>query len=302
MINKSKAIKVITFVFLLAAGFFAYRKLSVHFMNDMNTGSSTAAEDLGVVIEAAAVLKEDLNERISYVGTLYPKDTMQAAAAIPAEILEIYMDEGDYVRKGQIMAKLEDENIIAAINTLQAKIDTVEFNLAYNRAFSHIVKDINAIIGSYPMPKGYTAEMSGEQEKLGDAMGDMIFSLALAVVVVLGFILLTGTVVNNSILLIDFAVSFREKGFSVEESLVEGVKSRFRPIMMTALSDVTGMLPLAMQLALGAERFSPLAITVTGGMIAATLLTMIIIPVIYASLEAIRSGLSAKAAALSKKQ
>lgn len=209
-----------------------------------------------------------------------------------------------------------------------------------NRAFSHIVKDINAIIGSYPMPKGYTAEMSGEQEELGDAMGDMIFSLALAVVfvylilvpqfrsfihpvtimsaiplviigvapalgltgkylsmpVVLGFILLTGTVVNNSILLIDFAVSFREKGFSVEESLVEGVKSRFRPIMMTALSDVTGMLPLAMQLALGAERFSPLAITVTGGIIAATLLTMIIIPVIYASLEAIRAGLPGKTA------
>ncbi len=131
LINKSKAIKIITFVFLLAAGLFAYRKLSVHFMNGMNTGSNTAAEDLGVVAEAAAVLKEDLNERISYVGTLYPKDTMQAAAAIPAEILEIYMDEGDYVRKGQVMAKLEDENIIAAINTLQAKIDTVEFNLAY---------------------------------------------------------------------------------------------------------------------------------------------------------------------------
>ena len=211
-----------------------------------------------------------------------------------------------------------------------------------NRAFSHIVKDINKVIDSYPMPKGYTAEMSGEQEELGDAMGDMIFSLALAVVfvylilvpqfksfmhpitimsaiplvvigiapalaltgkyismpVVLGLILLAGTVVNNSILLIDFAVGFREKGFSVEESLVEGVKARFRPIMMTALSDVTGMLPLAMQLALGAERFSPLAITVTGGIIAATLLTMIIIPVIYASFEGVKTVVLGKGVAL----
>jgi multidrug efflux pump subunit AcrB len=209
-----------------------------------------------------------------------------------------------------------------------------------NRAFSHIVKDINKIIDNYPLPKGYTAEMAGEQEELGDAMRDMIFSLALAVVfvylilvpqfksfihpitimsaiplvvigvapalgltgkyismpVVLGLILLAGTVVNNSILLIEFAVSFREKGFSLEESLVEGVKARFRPIMMTALSDVTGMLPLAMQLALGAERFSPLAITVTGGIIAATLLTMIIIPVIYASFEGIVSASSGKTA------
>ncbi|MDF2533659.1 MAG: AcrB/AcrD/AcrF family protein, partial [Clostridia bacterium] len=112
--------------------------------------------------------------------------------------------------------------------------------------------------------------------------------------VLLGFILLAGTVVNNAILLIDFAISFREKGYSIEESLVEGVKARFRPIMMTALSDVAGMLPLAMQLALGAERFSPLAITVTGGIIAATLLTMIIIPVIYASFEGIKTVLFSK--------
>lgn len=59
--------------------------------------------------------------------------------------------------------------------------------------------------------------------------------------------------------------------------------------MMTALSDITGMLPLGLELALGAERFSPLAIAVIGGMLASTLLTMIIIPVIYASFEKIIS-------------
>ncbi|WP_242965189.1 efflux RND transporter permease subunit [Petroclostridium xylanilyticum] len=59
--------------------------------------------------------------------------------------------------------------------------------------------------------------------------------------------------------------------------------------MMTALSDVTGMLPLALQLALGSERFSPLAIAVVGGMMAATFLTMIVIPVIYATFEGIKA-------------
>jgi Cu/Ag efflux pump CusA len=58
--------------------------------------------------------------------------------------------------------------------------------------------------------------------------------------------------------------------------------------MMTALSDVAGMLPLALQLALGAERFSPLAITVIGGILAATFLTMIVIPVIYATFDGIK--------------
>ncbi|MBZ2175130.1 efflux RND transporter permease subunit [Schnuerera sp. xch1] len=107
--------------------------------------------------------------------------------------------------------------------------------------------------------------------------------------VLLGFILLAGTVVNNSILLVEFIVERRKEGMELNESISEAVKSRFRPIMMTALSDITGMLPLAMQLALGSERFSPLAITVIGGMTAATFLTMVIIPVIYALFEGIKN-------------
>jgi Cu/Ag efflux pump CusA len=62
--------------------------------------------------------------------------------------------------------------------------------------------------------------------------------------------------------------------------------------MMTALSDVAGMLPLALQLALGAERFSPLAITVIGGILAATFLTMIVIPVIYATFDGIQQRIT----------
>lgn len=255
------------------------------------------------------------------------------------DLLDINVDTPTGIKvplRDMASVKLEKRAGMITRENLEYTIEILGYT--NNRAFSHIVKDINKIIDGYPMPKGYTAEMSGEQEELGDAMGDMVFSLALAIVfvylilvpqfksfihpitimsaiplvvigvapalgltgkyismpVVLGFILLAGTVVNNSILLIDFTVAFMKKGVSMEESLVEGVKARFRPIMMTALSDVTGMLPLAMQLALGAERFSPLAITVTGGIIAATLLTMIIIPVIYASFESVKTVFTGK--------
>ncbi|HZK85733.1 MAG TPA: efflux RND transporter permease subunit [Desulfosporosinus sp.] len=107
--------------------------------------------------------------------------------------------------------------------------------------------------------------------------------------VLLGVILLSGTVVNNAILVVDQAINNQDQGMSIEESVITAVRSRFRPIMMTALSDVVGMLPLAMQLALGSERFSPLAIAVVGGMLAATFLTMIVIPVIYVSFEEFKS-------------
>lgn len=133
MITKSKGIKIIIFIFLLVAGYFAYGKLSAQVINDANISRDTIKEDLGVPIETASVLKGKLEEKISYTGTLYPKDTMQATAGIPVEIKKLYIEEGEYVRKGQTLAALEDENIIAAMNTLQAKIDTIEFNLTYLR-------------------------------------------------------------------------------------------------------------------------------------------------------------------------
>lgn len=202
-----------------------------------------------------------------------------------------------------------------------------------SRAFSHIVSDVQKEINEFPLPKGYSISMIGDQEELSKSMKDMIFSLILSIIfvylvlvpqfksfihpitimsaiplviigvapalglsgkyismpVLLGTVLLAGTVVNNAILLVEHTNNLRKEGMALEESLIEAVKARYRPIMMTALSDITGMLPLALELALGAERFSPLAIAVIGGMLASTLLTMIIIPVIYASFEKITS-------------
>jgi multidrug efflux pump subunit AcrB len=94
-------------------------------------------------------------------------------------------------------------------------------------------------------------------------------------------ILLVGTVVNNAIILIEFIRQKREQNVARRDALVLSVETRFRPIMMTSLSTIAGMIPLAAEWALGAERFSPLAIAVIGGMTAATVLTMVFIPVLY---------------------
>lgn len=119
--------------------------------------------------------------------------------------------------------------------------------------------------------------------------------------VMVGLVLLVGTVVNNSILLVDLVRTRRAEGVERREALREGVSSRFRPIMMTSLSTVIGMTPLAMEWALGAERFSPLATAVIGGLLASTLLTLIVIPVLYdvadgLSLPGIKRGAAGKAA------
>jgi multidrug efflux pump subunit AcrB len=99
--------------------------------------------------------------------------------------------------------------------------------------------------------------------------------------VMLGLILLVGTVVNNSIMLIDFIIRARKDGKPRLEAITGSMSVRFRPIMMTALSQLAGMFPLATGIALGSERFAPLATAVIGGILTATLLTMVVVPVVY---------------------
>ncbi|HNR69287.1 MAG TPA: efflux RND transporter permease subunit [bacterium] len=106
--------------------------------------------------------------------------------------------------------------------------------------------------------------------------------------VMVGLVLLVGIVVNNSIILIDFIGQRRAQGMERHAAILESVRTRFRPIMMTSLSTIVGMLPLAMEWALGAERFSPLAVGVIGGMTASTFLTLWVIPILYDGLEALR--------------
>ncbi len=115
----------------------------------------------------------------------------------------------------------------------------------------------------------------------GVSLALWITSKPVSMPVMVGLVLLVGTVVNNSILLVDLIRQQREAGIPRLDAITEAVKARFRPIMMTSLSTVIGMLPLAMELALGAERFSPLATAVIGGLLASTLLTLIVIPVLY---------------------
>jgi multidrug efflux pump subunit AcrB/outer membrane protein TolC len=103
--------------------------------------------------------------------------------------------------------------------------------------------------------------------------------------VMVGLVLLVGTVVNSAILLVDVIREARERGLDPDAATLEGVRTRFRPIMMTSLSTVIGMIPLALELSLGAERFSPLAVAVIGGMTASTFLTLLVIPVMHNRVE-----------------
>jgi hydrophobe/amphiphile efflux-1 (HAE1) family protein len=126
-----------------------------------------------------------------------------------------------------------------------------------------------------------TVLMSVPLSLIGVSLALWSAGMPVSMPVMVGLILLVGIVVNNSIILIDFIRQRREEGVERRSAIVDAVRARFRPIMMTSLSTIVGMLPLALEWALGAERFSPLAVAVIGGMTASTFLSLLVIPVLY---------------------
>ncbi len=118
---------------------------------------------------------------------------------------------------------------------------------------------------------------------IGVALGLFVTGTPFNVSSFMGLLLLVGVVVKNGILLIDVANRARADGANVEEALVAAGKTRLRPIVMTTLAAIGGLIPLAIGLGQGAEMEKPLAIAVIGGLSTATIFTLIVIPVLYAA-------------------
>ncbi|MCP4407606.1 MAG: efflux RND transporter permease subunit, partial [Gammaproteobacteria bacterium] len=124
---------------------------------------------------------------------------------------------------------------------------------------------------------------------IGVAAGLWYNSLPLSMPVWLGMIMLTGIVVNNAIVLVEQIEIEREKGLEMIKAIVHAARLRLRPILMTALTTVVGMTPLALGLGQGSEMLQPLAVVMVWGLSFSTLVTLLIVPSIYRMLQSRRS-------------
>jgi HAE1 family hydrophobic/amphiphilic exporter-1 len=109
-----------------------------------------------------------------------------------------------------------------------------------------------------------------------------ITNMNLSMVSIMGLIILVGVVVNNGIVLIDYINKLRDKGYGVKDAIVEAGKTRLRPIFMTALTTILALFVMALGIGEGSELLQPMAITAIGGLIYATILTLVVVPAIYA--------------------
>jgi HAE1 family hydrophobic/amphiphilic exporter-1 len=113
----------------------------------------------------------------------------------------------------------------------------------------------------------------------------MFFRSTLNLFSIIGFVMLMGLVTKNAILLVDFANHARGLGMERGAALLEAARVRLRPILMTTLAMVFGMVPLALGLAEGSEQRAPMGQAVIGGIITSSILTLVVVPVIYTWLD-----------------
>lgn len=125
----------------------------------------------------------------------------------------------------------------------------------------------------------------------GSFWGMLVFDKPMCMPANMGMIFLAGIIINNSVLLLDFIIEARKKGMPKDEAILQSVKLRTRPILMTTLSTIIGLAPLIFEMSVGLERLSPLGIVAGSGLLLGTFLTMIVVPVVYSVLDSLSSRL-----------
>ncbi len=115
----------------------------------------------------------------------------------------------------------------------------------------------------------------------GVILAHVVTGITMSVISMVGGVMLVGIVVKNAIVLVDYINLMRDRGLELKEAIVVSGESRLRPVLMTSLTTILGMLPLALSRGSGSEIWSPMGIAVIGGLVFSTLVTLILVPVIY---------------------
>jgi len=119
---------------------------------------------------------------------------------------------------------------------------------------------------------------------VGVMLGLRVTGAAFGVMALIGIIILVGVVVKNGIVLIDYTILCRERGMNIRDAATTAAKSRLRPILMTTLTTVLGMLPMALGTGEGSEMWRSIGVTVCWGLTLSTLVTLVFIPTLYSAI------------------
>jgi HAE1 family hydrophobic/amphiphilic exporter-1 len=260
-------------------------------------------------IDIRVILSKRFRNNIEYLKQL-PIKTPAGATVTLSQVTTAIPSEGPVVinrdnkfRTGIIDANLSGRPLGAVVKDIKAKIAPIEKALpsGYSIDFGGQFKDMQdtffqlllalllAILLTYmvmaaqfeslvhPLVIMFTIPLAA----IGIVWTLLLFGKTLSVVSFVGVIILAGIVLSNGIVMVDYINQLRKSGLAVRDALVEGCKTRLRPVIITAGATIMGMVPMAFDRSESSAMTSPMAFTVIGGLISATFLTLFIIPMVY---------------------
>jgi HAE1 family hydrophobic/amphiphilic exporter-1 len=178
-----------------------------------------------------------------------------------------------------------------------------------------VLNKVKELIPDLNLPLGYTYKFVGQAQMMQDSFKEIGKALLLAVILIymvlaaefesfihpltimmslIGVIMLMGLVTKNAILLIDNTIHLQKNGMSIMDALVEAGVLRLRPILMTTMAMIFGMMPVALGLGAGAELRSSMGVVLIGGLVTSTFLTLIIVPLVYFLIDEIQQSSQAR--------
>lgn len=222
------------------------------------------------VTEGPNVIEREDQERMVYVtADIFNRNLGDVISDINKEINNMNLPEGYSIKFEGQHKEMEE-----AFNEL-----TVAMGLAVVLVYAIMAAQFESLL--HP----FTIMFSIPFATIGIVGGLLISGRAFSVPAFMGAIMLAGIAVNNAIVLVDYINQLRDRGKTVKEAIVEAGPTRLRAIMMTTLTTVLGLLPLALGIGEGGEIQAPLAVTVMGGLLVSTILTLVVVPVLYSIFE-----------------
>lgn len=235
-----------------------------------NQGESVRIKDLGKVVEEftpPTIERKNRQRVVTVASTLSGTTLDKAAAAINKSLKEINIPSNVYTQLGGTF--VDQQESFSDLFTLLLLIILLVFIVMASQ-FESL---------TYPFIIMFSVPFAVS----GVILALVLTGSTLNMMSFVGIIMLVGIVVKNGIVLVDYINLNRGRGMGVIQSVVQGGKSRLRPVIMTTLTTVLGMMPLAMSQSEGSEMWRSMAITVIGGLTISTLFTLVIVPTLYAA-------------------
>jgi len=215
--------------------------------------------------------REDQSRRVSVTANVFGRDLGSVMADVrkAVEPMTRAFPSGYFVEFGGEYEQLRETLVVLGGALILAILLVYMVMAALFESFTH------PLVIMFTMPLAL----------IGVVLILLITGKTISLVSLMGVIMLVGIVVNNAIVLIDYVNRLRRRGVEQHEALIQAGVTRLRPILITSGTTILGMIPMALSTSEGAEMRSPIALTVIGGLITATVLTLVIIPVVYSMVD-----------------